>query len=210
MVTAESKTENVIAARKAGVNNYIVKPFNAQTLKAKIEAVFRGPPESIQTVALVIANSARQSSLIPKSRIVWSRCSSHGAHHASARVTAFGATPAASKIVLRPERSGASRPPRASAWMPEMTNRQSTPNTGSAFEVGSDRIADRQHALERRHLAAAKGGGVAERRLIDRRMRLAAIEHLAAQRRIGVGQSRRRSRSARRRARRQCRDWRRP
>jgi two-component system, chemotaxis family, chemotaxis protein CheY len=40
MVTAESKTENVIAARKAGVNNYIVKPFNAQTLKAKIESVF--------------------------------------------------------------------------------------------------------------------------------------------------------------------------
>jgi two-component system chemotaxis response regulator CheY len=40
MVTAESKTENVIAAKKAGVNNYIVKPFNAQTLKTKIEAVF--------------------------------------------------------------------------------------------------------------------------------------------------------------------------
>jgi len=40
MVTAESRTENVIAARKAGVNNYIVKPFNAQTLKSKIEAVF--------------------------------------------------------------------------------------------------------------------------------------------------------------------------
>ena len=40
MVTAESKTENVIAARKTGVNNYIVKPFNAQTLKSKIEAVF--------------------------------------------------------------------------------------------------------------------------------------------------------------------------
>lgn len=39
MVTAESKTENVIAAKKAGVNNYIVKPFNAQTLKQKIEAV---------------------------------------------------------------------------------------------------------------------------------------------------------------------------
>ena len=29
MVTAESKTENVIAAKQAGVNNYIVKPFNA-------------------------------------------------------------------------------------------------------------------------------------------------------------------------------------
>jgi two-component system, chemotaxis family, chemotaxis protein CheY len=40
MVTAESKTENVIAAKKAGVNNYIVKPFNAQTLKSKIESVF--------------------------------------------------------------------------------------------------------------------------------------------------------------------------
>lgn len=40
MVTAESKTENVIAAKKAGVNNYIVKPFNAATLKAKIDAVF--------------------------------------------------------------------------------------------------------------------------------------------------------------------------
>ncbi|MGL4438538.1 MAG: response regulator [Bosea sp. (in: a-proteobacteria)] len=42
MVTAESKTENVIAAKKAGVNNYIVKPFNAQTLKTKIEAVCGG------------------------------------------------------------------------------------------------------------------------------------------------------------------------
>jgi len=43
MVTAESKTENVIAAKKAGVSNYIVKPFNAQTLKSKIEAVFPDP-----------------------------------------------------------------------------------------------------------------------------------------------------------------------
>lgn len=42
MVTAESKTENVIAAKKAGVNNYIVKPFNAETLKGKIESVL-GP-----------------------------------------------------------------------------------------------------------------------------------------------------------------------
>src|SRR3982074_376623 len=40
MVTAESKTENVIAAKRAGVDNYIVKPFNAQTLQSKIEAVF--------------------------------------------------------------------------------------------------------------------------------------------------------------------------
>jgi two-component system chemotaxis response regulator CheY len=40
MVTAESKNENVIAAKKAGVNNYIVKPFNAATLKSKIDAIF--------------------------------------------------------------------------------------------------------------------------------------------------------------------------
>ena len=39
MVTAESKTENVVAAKRAGVNNYIVKPFNAATLKSKIAAV---------------------------------------------------------------------------------------------------------------------------------------------------------------------------
>jgi two-component system chemotaxis response regulator CheY len=39
MVTAESKTENVVAAKRAGVNNYIVKPFNAGTLKAKMAAV---------------------------------------------------------------------------------------------------------------------------------------------------------------------------
>lgn len=39
MVTAESKTENVVMAKQAGVNNYIVKPFNAETLKAKMQAV---------------------------------------------------------------------------------------------------------------------------------------------------------------------------
>lgn len=39
MVTAESKMENVIAAKAAGVNNYIVKPFSADTLKGKITSV---------------------------------------------------------------------------------------------------------------------------------------------------------------------------
>ncbi len=39
MVTAESKTENVIAAKEAGVSNYIVKPFNAATLKQKLTSV---------------------------------------------------------------------------------------------------------------------------------------------------------------------------
>ena len=44
MVTAESKPENVIAAKDAGVSNYIVKPFNAETLRVKIESVL-GPIE---------------------------------------------------------------------------------------------------------------------------------------------------------------------
>ncbi|MDP1626257.1 response regulator [Parvibaculum sp.] len=39
MVTAESKAENVVAARQAGVNNYIIKPFSAEVLKAKLKTV---------------------------------------------------------------------------------------------------------------------------------------------------------------------------
>jgi two-component system, chemotaxis family, chemotaxis protein CheY len=39
MVTAESKRQNVVAARDAGANSYIVKPFKAETLLQKIEAV---------------------------------------------------------------------------------------------------------------------------------------------------------------------------
>ena len=39
MITAESKTENVVAAKEAGVSNYIVKPFNAATLKQKLSTV---------------------------------------------------------------------------------------------------------------------------------------------------------------------------
>jgi len=38
MATAESKTENVIKAKEAGVSNYIIKPFNAETLKGKISS----------------------------------------------------------------------------------------------------------------------------------------------------------------------------
>ncbi len=40
MITAESKPENVVEAKRAGVNNYIVKPFNAETLKSKLASVF--------------------------------------------------------------------------------------------------------------------------------------------------------------------------
>lgn len=41
MVTAEAKKENVLEALKSGVNNYIVKPFTAETLKEKIEKIFK-------------------------------------------------------------------------------------------------------------------------------------------------------------------------
>ncbi len=40
MVTAEAKTENVVAARNAGANNYIIKPFTLAVLKQKLTTVF--------------------------------------------------------------------------------------------------------------------------------------------------------------------------
>jgi two-component system chemotaxis response regulator CheY len=39
LVTAESKPENVMAAQKAGVSSYLVKPFSAPVLKEKIDSV---------------------------------------------------------------------------------------------------------------------------------------------------------------------------
>lgn len=41
MVTAEAKKDQIIEAAQAGVNGYIVKPFNAQTLKEKIDRIFQ-------------------------------------------------------------------------------------------------------------------------------------------------------------------------
>jgi two-component system chemotaxis response regulator CheY len=41
MVTAESKTDNALAARRAGVDAFLVKPFNVQTLRQKIQSAFR-------------------------------------------------------------------------------------------------------------------------------------------------------------------------
>ena len=41
MVTAEGLKENVMEAVKAGVNNYVVKPFNAEVLQEKIETIFK-------------------------------------------------------------------------------------------------------------------------------------------------------------------------
>ncbi|AEK56844.1 chemotaxis protein CheY [Acidithiobacillus caldus] len=41
MVTAEAKRENIIEAAQAGVNGYVVKPFNADTLREKLDAIFQ-------------------------------------------------------------------------------------------------------------------------------------------------------------------------
>ncbi|MDA3878388.1 MAG: chemotaxis response regulator CheY [Halothiobacillus sp.] len=40
MVTAEAKREQIIMAAQAGVNGYVVKPFNGPTLKEKIDKIF--------------------------------------------------------------------------------------------------------------------------------------------------------------------------
>lgn len=39
MITAEAKKENIVEAAQAGADGYIVKPFNAATLKEKIEKI---------------------------------------------------------------------------------------------------------------------------------------------------------------------------
>ena len=41
MVTAEADKDNIVEAVKSGVSNYIVKPFNAATLKEKIDKIFK-------------------------------------------------------------------------------------------------------------------------------------------------------------------------
>jgi len=40
MVTAEAQKENILEAAKSGVSNYIIKPFTADSLQQKLEAVF--------------------------------------------------------------------------------------------------------------------------------------------------------------------------
>ena len=41
MVTAEAKQENIVEAIKAGVSNYIVKPFTVATLDEKVKKIFK-------------------------------------------------------------------------------------------------------------------------------------------------------------------------
>lgn len=47
LITAESKAENIVAASKAGVDNYIVKPFSKEVLEKKIATVFHKRKEKI-------------------------------------------------------------------------------------------------------------------------------------------------------------------
>jgi len=42
MVTAEAQKDNILEAVKAGVNNYVVKPFTAETIGGKLKKVFGG------------------------------------------------------------------------------------------------------------------------------------------------------------------------
>ncbi len=41
MITTEGGKSEVIEALKSGINNYIVKPFSPETLKAKIEPILK-------------------------------------------------------------------------------------------------------------------------------------------------------------------------
>ncbi|MBA5868749.1 MAG: chemotaxis protein CheY [Nitrospira sp. CR2.1] len=41
MVTAEAQKENLMEAVQAGVSNYVVKPFTAETMQDKINKIFK-------------------------------------------------------------------------------------------------------------------------------------------------------------------------
>ena len=163
MVTAESKTENVIAAKKAGVNNYIVKPFNAADAQNKIDAVFADDVSRCQRTAGTQPSYQRML-----------------AHHGD-----FGClTGGHDADRFRRKRCsvcGSARSPSSSAWMPAVTNRQSIPQRGGALQIGAHRIADRQHAVD---AAPRRRAGLrrAPAPVVDRPVRLAGIEHLAAHR----------------------------
>jgi two-component system, chemotaxis family, chemotaxis protein CheY len=63
IVIGESNSKNVVAAKKAGANVYIVNPFDTQTLKAKIETVFatRAAPLPERQQALATTQSPQAS-----------------------------------------------------------------------------------------------------------------------------------------------------
>ena len=67
MITAESKTENVVAAKQAGVSNYIVKPFNAETLREKIERCLAMPDASLPVARWPLRRADRDPRPPPRS-----------------------------------------------------------------------------------------------------------------------------------------------
>ena len=186
MVTAESKTENVIAAKKAGVINYIVKPFNAADAQDQDRS---GVPRR-QRIALS-SPSASSRLAMPYLTAAYGAC---GAHHQPSRHR-FGACRRRRRR-FSAAGSGRRRSPSSSAWMPAVTNRQSTPNAVRAREIGAQRIADRQHALERRPRGRPRSAACCQRQLVDRPIRLAGVEHLAAHACVEIGDARRRNRPA--------------
>jgi two-component system chemotaxis response regulator CheY len=46
MLTAEAKREQIVEAAQAGVNGYVIKPFTAETLKAKLDKILAAMPPS--------------------------------------------------------------------------------------------------------------------------------------------------------------------
>jgi two-component system, chemotaxis family, chemotaxis protein CheY len=55
MVTGHNEPLHVVAAKKAGVNGYVIKPFNAETLRQRVEAVLGPmplPPSMPQPVGI--------------------------------------------------------------------------------------------------------------------------------------------------------------
>jgi two-component system chemotaxis response regulator CheY len=56
LVTAESEQKHILEAAKAGVSDYVVKPFNAATLKAKMERVFQRHESTLATIPLIKAS----------------------------------------------------------------------------------------------------------------------------------------------------------
>ena len=122
------KTENVIAAKQAGVNNYIVKPFNAETLKSKIDAVF------LSALSRRQGRSPRQS---PRDRL--------------RRNASVGKNPVQRRQI------GSCRSPNSSAWMPAVTNRQSMPKSVAPVRSVRTEFADGQHPLSSPAAAAQRG-----------------------------------------------------
>ena len=119
MVTAESKTENVIAAKKAGVSNYIVKPFNAQTLKSKIDAVFGAEADTAGGLDLTTPIAASPPSACRRRR-------------RKSLLSALAVGPLAAAQFLGVDARG--------------HEQEIDAERARAFEIGAHRIADRQHA----------------------------------------------------------------